>query len=364
MKHLPALDGLRAFAILTVASSHILTPLIPGGYGVTVFFFISGFIITRMMLAQDFQRRNAKAFYVRRFFRLAPALFVFIAISGATMYALGHPIPVRDYLATLFYYANYHDYTAPLGGHSALGVTWSLAVEEHFYFVFPALFIFARRNLAKYLLAVIVGAVLWRCVLVFGWHVPTNRTYFATDTRLDSIAWGCLLSVMIDRRSALLDWMSGRVAIALAVAVTLATFLIRGDQFRETIRYSLQGIALMPVFCALFWTPDSKNIVRTILESRAAVFIGNISYSLYLYHFLALASAEIIFPESVELKVFAGVMGLVGAIASYYLVENPVRKFGSKLAKSLDGRAPEHADAPAAPAPQDIPAGLVSRTPD
>ena len=348
MKHLPALDGLRAFAILTVATSHIVTPLVPGGYGVTVFFFISGFIITRMLLAQDFDRSNVKAFYVRRFFRLAPALFVFIAISGVAMHALGHPIPLQDYLATLFYYANYHRFSNPPGSLSPLGVTWSLAVEEHFYFIFPALFIFAGRNLAKYLMAAIVAVAVWRCVLVFGWQAPTNRTYLATDTRLDSIAWGCLLSVMIDRRSTWLTWMSGRVAIALAVVLTLATFAIRGDAFRETLRYSLQGLALMPIFCALFWK-ESRSVVRTILESRPAVFIGNISYSLYLYHFLALAIAELVFRNGIELKLFAAVVGLSAATASYYVVENPLRRFGSNLARSIDGRHRERADVPVAP---------------
>lgn len=338
MKHLPALDGLRAFAILTVAMSHIVTSLIPGGFGVTVFFFISGFIITRMMLAQDFGRHDMKPFYVRRFFRLAPALFVFIAISGVAMNALGRPIPLQDYLATLFYYANYHSYTRSNGINSPLGITWSLAVEEHFYFVFPVLFILARKNLAKYLLAVIIGVVVWRLVLVYAWHAPVVRTYLSTDTRIDSIAWGCLLSVMIDKRNALLDRMSSHAALAISLAIILATFLIRGDHFRETIRYSLQGLALMPIFCALFWKPASNNVLRSALGSRPALFIGNISYSLYLYHFLALSIALSLFQNPLELRLFAITVGLAAAIASYYLVENPIRKFGSNLAKSLDRR--------------------------
>lgn len=352
MKHLPALDGLRAFAILTVAMSHIVTPLVPGGFGVTVFFFISGFIITRMMLAQDFGRRDIKAFYVRRFFRLAPALFVFIAISGAAMAALGDPVPARDYLATLLYYANYHRFAVANGINSPLAITWSLAVEEHFYFVFPFLFIFAGKHLAKCLLAVLVGVLAWRCVLVYGWHVPIARTYFATDTRIDSIAWGCLLSVLIDARSRHLAWLGSHAAVGVAVLVTLATFLVRGEPFRETVRYSLQGMALMPIFCALFWNSETPNVVRTALESRAAVFVGNISYSLYLYHFLALSAAEALKLGPVELKAFAIVVGFAAATASYYLVENPLRRFGSNLAKSLGPRDATRKDASAASRPE------------
>ena len=348
MKHLPALDGLRAFAILIVVLSHVVTPLVPGGFGVTVFFFISGFIITRMMLTQDFGRRDFKSFYVRRFFRLAPALFVFIAISGVAMYTLAEPIPAQDYLATLFYYANYHRYTNINGVNSPLGITWSLAVEEHFYFVFPILFVLARKGLVNCLLAVIVAGAIWRCVLVFGWNAPMARTYFSTDTRIDSIAWGCLLSCLIDKRSAYLDKLSSNSAVAISFAVILATFAIRGDHFRETIRYSLQGLALMPIFCMLFWKSESKNVFRSVLESRIAIFIGNISYSLYLYHFLALSIGELLFPRSMGLKVFAIAVGFASASASYYLIENPVRKFGSRLAKSFEKRGAATSDSSAA----------------
>lgn len=348
MKHLPALDGLRAFAILTVVLSHVVTPLIPGGFGVTVFFFISGFIITRMMLAQNFGRDNFRSFYIRRFFRLAPALFVFIAISGVAMHALGQPIPARDYLAPLFYYANYHRFANVNGVNSPLGITWSLAVEEHFYFVFPILIVLARKSLVNWLIAVIIAALVWRCILVFGLNAPVSRTYFSTDTRIDSIAWGCLLSVLIHQRLALLDKLSGHAGLAVSFAVILATFAIRGDPFRETIRYSLQGFALVPVFCALFWKEESDNFLRSALESRAALFIGNISYSLYLYHFLALSIGEILFPKSIELKVFAIVVGFTAAAASYYLIENPIRAFGSRLAKSLEMRQTATSDSSAA----------------
>ena len=340
MKHLPALDGLRAFAILIVATSHIVTSVIPGGFGVTLFFFISGFIITRMMLEQDFSAASLRGFYVRRFFRLAPALFVFIAISGLAMSLLARPIPASDYLATLFYYANYHHFALSDGINSPLGITWSLAVEEHFYFVFPVLFICARKNLAAWLIGVIVAVCLWRFVLVYGLQAPIPRTYFATDTRIDSIAWGCLLSAMIHKRDPLLDRIGGMPARLCGVGLLLVTFIVRDNGFRETIRYSLQGLALMPFFCHLFWAPRSPGFIRAALESRPARFIGNISYSLYLYHFLALSMAQSLFAEALEVKLFAIGCGLIAATLSYYFIENPVRRFGSDLARSIDRRQP------------------------
>ena len=336
MKHLPALDGIRAVAILIVMISHIVTPIVPGGFGVTLFFFVSGFIITRMMLRQSFSGAHLKAFYVRRFFRLAPALFTYLLISGLVMSGLGYPVPARDFAATVFYYANYHQFTN--FGHvlSPLVITWSLAVEEHFYFIFPVLLIVARRRLIATLVGTIVAICVWRIILVYGFHAPIARTYVATDTRLDSIAWGCLLSAMIDRKHALLAALSSRRALWLSLLLMLSTFAIRRDDFRETIRYSLQGAALVPVFCALFWADAPLLGLRPILESRVATYIGNISYSLYLYHFLALSVATVLISSAIELKVCALASAFLLATASYYLVENPLRRFGSRLAKSME----------------------------
>ena len=339
MKHLPALDGIRAIAILIVMISHILTPIVPGGFGVTLFFFVSGFIITRMMLIQGFTGRHLKAFYVRRFFRLAPALLVYMLVSGLVMNALGYPIPGRDFFATLFYYANYHQFTNY--GHvlSPLVITWSLAVEEHFYFMFPILLILSGRHLVAVLVTAIVAILAWRMVLVHGFHVPMARTYIATDTRLDSIAWGCLLSVLIERKHVFLARLASWRALLLSAIVLLATFAIRRDDFRETFRYTLQGAALMPVFCALFWSQAPLPWLRPALESRIARYVGNISYSLYLYHFLVLSVCNALISNLVELKVVALVSAFLLATVSYYLIENPIRRFGSGLARSMEKSA-------------------------
>ncbi|MCK9685887.1 acyltransferase family protein [Scleromatobacter humisilvae] len=348
MKHLPALDGIRAAAILIVMISHIVTPLVPGGFGVTLFFFVSGFIITRMMLSQSFGGGHLKAFYVRRVFRLAPALMVFLLVSGIVMSSLGDPIPARDFVATLCYYANYHQFTN--FGHvlSPLVITWSLAVEEHFYFIFPVLLILTRRRLVTALTSTILAILVWRLVLVYGFHAPTARTYVATDTRLDSIAFGCLLSVMIDVRHRLLPALASRGALWASGILLLLSFAIRRDDFRETFRYTLHGLALMPIFCKLFWQEAPLQPLRAILESAVARYVGNVSYSLYLYHFLALSVATALLPDGAFMKACTFVSAFALASVSYYLVENPVRRLGSRLARSME----------AATAP---PAGAIER---
>lgn len=344
IKHLPALDGIRAFAILTVMASHVVTSVIPGGFGVTLFFFISGFIITRVMLNQGFTGEHFKAFYLRRFFRLAPALFVYMAISGWVMNALGYRLPMRDFCATLLYYANYHQFTG--FGHvlSPLAITWSLAVEEHFYFIFPLVLVAAGRRLVAVLVATIVLVLAWRLFLVHGLHVPTARTYLATDTRLDSIAWGCLLSALIHQKHPLLAWLASRRAITISGILMISTFAVRQADFRETFRYFLQGAALMPIFCALFWAEAALPGLRWALESRIARYVGNISYSLYLYHFLVLAACDAMIPDAPGFTLIVLAGAFVSAALSYHLVENPVRRFGSTLARSMEK--------PAVPEPQ------------
>jgi len=309
-----ALDGLRAVAILLVVGSHFVTERIPGGFGVTLFFFISGFIITRVLL----QDSRLWPFYVRRFFRLAPALFVLVAVVFSFQ-----PLVREDVRAVLLYYANYHRFRTP-----GLDITWSLAVEEHFYLLFPALVcILPRRRLLHALLLFVVAALAWRLVLVLGFD-EIERIHRSTDTRLDSIAYGCLLSVLAARPDCrrIVDGLATRGALSAGFALLLACFVIRNDAFRETLRYSLQGIAFMPIFAALFLRSQAApSWLRRPLESPAMTFIGRISYSLYLYHEIGFALEIPLVPEGL-------VAGVVATLLSYYVVETPTRRLGARLA--------------------------------
>jgi peptidoglycan/LPS O-acetylase OafA/YrhL len=355
-----ALDGLRAVSILIVACSHILSlagvEFIPGGFGVTVFFFISGFIITRLLLQEhaDTGRINLLSFYLRRFFRLAPALLVYVAVSVVAMSSLGLRIPGSDVLAVLLYYANYHNIWTGFvvkgadAVFSPLAITWSLAIEEHFYFLFPVILVIMRNRTARlvWLLCTFVVAVaLWRTFLVFKVGLaalPPNRIYMATDTRLDSIAYGCLLSVLFYRGATesnrsvvfILDLLRSRVALCATAVLLLLSFMWRGPEVRETLRYSMQGIAMIPLFCSLFWKTPAPRWLQLPLESQPMLFIGAISYSLYLYHFLALALVQSALSAAapyLQIPV-AWFLAIGGSIFSYYVVEGPARRFGSRLA--------------------------------
>jgi len=335
-----ALDGLRAVAILLVVVAHTIAHWVPGGLGVTLFFFISGFIITRGLLGEELDRASIGRFYVRRIFRLAPALLVFIVVASLTMAAVGFPIPLSDIKASLLYYANYHSFAVIEGKvRSPLGITWSLAVEEHFYLLFPLLMLALHgkiKRLEFVLAATLVAVLAWRLVLVG--TVPDERIYQGTDTRIDSLAYGCLLSVLFVRAKAqghatrLLTLLSSNMALVGGLLLLLFTVVYRDPQFRESFRYTLQGLSFVPLFCNLFWAQKSGP-VRRLLELRPMVYIGAVSYSLYLYHFLGASVGLAVVSDAnpAGRALLALSIGVVGTLFSYYVVERPVRRIGYRL---------------------------------
>jgi len=293
---LPALDGLRAISILLVIFSHAwMGHLVPGGLGVTIFFFISGFIITRTLLIE--KARNGiigiRTFYMRRFFRLIPALLVFVLLSATLVAMLEGRVPWLDMLAALFYYSNYWD----IAGYfhegvllSPFSITWSLAVEEHYYLIFPFAFLLMVKLPLRWalmgLISVCLIVLVWRGILfaeLGNTATDTYRIYKATDTRLDSIVYGVIASWLIWYRPNLLKvWGHGAWTV-LGLALLLFCLMYRDQAFRDVERYSLQGLALLMIFP---WTVLKNTWGSRLLSHRLFLYVGKISYSLYLYHWL------------------------------------------------------------------------------
>jgi peptidoglycan/LPS O-acetylase OafA/YrhL len=361
LPYLAALDGLRAVSILLVAVAHFgFGKVVPGGFGVTIFFFISGFIITRMLMKEVFESQSIdlKSFYIRRFFRLGPALIVFVLICWLASLAW-KPIPLGDIVASLLYLANYwgiyHEFAPfnpPNNIYSPLGVLWSLAVEEHFYFFFPLLTLFFANRLQlllKVIIALCVAILLWRVALLV-WQLQTTgiireiRTYKATDTRIDSILFGCLLSVwrhLADMNPGshlanLLQRFTGRKTFLAGLVLLALCLLIRNEFFRESFRYSLQGIGVLLLFIPLFVGDDPFGLKRW-LGSKPMVYIGNISYSFYLYHWLVVV-VFLNWSFTRQPAVFF-VGGMIASIAladmSYRFIETPLRRYGHRLAEAM-----------------------------
>lgn len=329
----PYLDGMRALSILLVAVAHAgLGDTVPGGLGVTVFFFVSGYLITDLLLRERSQhgRIDLRAFYWRRFWRLVPALVVYVALAMAVALLLGKPIPPWEPLSAVLYLSNYFGqfvgYSELGQGYSPYSMLWSLAVEEHFYLFFaPCLVLLrSRRAAAVGLFAILVAPLLIR-MGVTQWTsaaFSADYTYHCTDTRIDSIAWGCLLAALRPRRVGV--W-GARALFVAGLAGLLLSLLFRDVYFRQVARYTLQGMSLYLVFYGLIYGPGLEGI-RRMLSVAPAVFVGKISYSFYLYHWLTLVILMNVagsIGSLVAWHLAYWSMALAGACLSYYLVERP-----------------------------------------
>ena len=299
-KTIPSLDGIRAVSVLLVVIAHAgFEHLVPGGMGVTIFFFLSGYLITSLMLAEFAETGSIHIphFIARRFFRLAPPLF--ITLTGATLLAVAGLLPgqvtLGGYLAQLFYFTNY--YAEFFNGRfpDGTGVLWSLAVEEHYYILYPFLILFLiRRCDLRSIILVLVGVcavvLAWRTILVVGYHVNLDRTYTLTDTRINSIIFGCIFALMMARMPVSVEIPSRRHLRLLAfiggLALLLVTLVVRNDVFRETIRYTLQGMALMPIF--YFAITADRSLVFRLLNTWVMIKLGIYSYAIYLVHFVVI----------------------------------------------------------------------------
>ena len=329
--YIPSLDGMRAVAILLVVLSHFgLGAVVPGGFGVTLFFFISGFLITRLLIAEfnANQRTAIGAFYIRRFLRLGPALAFNIGLVTALYLMLGEPTSKWEVMAGVFYMMNYY---YVLGGAlpMPLGTLWSLAVEEHYYALYPWLFSIGWHRPVRFLKLLIAGCIvvlIWRSALASLWPDVIWQHYYRTDTRIDSILYGAILACLlempdIDRFFRVVGGWSG---VAAATALLLLTFVYRDEVSRQTVRYSLQGIALIPIFYGVLFNPQFV-LLRRILETPVLRLIGQLSYSLYLWHEVVLTVAPQFLPDT-ALSLYLVQLPLCFVIAaiSYYGLERPL----------------------------------------
>jgi len=304
---IPSLDGMRALSVLIVVLGHCgLQWLVPAGFGVTIFFFLSGFLISTLMLVEHERtgRINVPNFYARRVFRLMPPLVLSLAVAyGLTYFGLlGGGITGEGLLAQLLYFANYYGLFFDPGNTvpDGTGILWSLAVEEHFYIFYPLLMTvllgcaLRPRAIAALLGFVCLAVLAWRIHLVHGAGFVSDRTYYASDTRIDSIAFGCILALAMPlmgrpRRTGSMSpaqW----VLLASAAGALLFTLLYRGPVFRETLRYSIQGLALMPVFYLAVRFADAP--VFRLLNRPWVKTLGTYSYAIYLIHYVVIMAIE------------------------------------------------------------------------
>lgn len=305
--YIPSLDGLRALSFLLVFSSHsILIRLSPGGFGVTVFFFLSGYLITTLLRLEGEQRGtiSLRAFYLRRTLRIFPPAYLFVTVAALCAAFLptgpGHAAVGVDPLGLIAGFGYLTNVFLIVGQGARLlpgtDLLWSLAIEEHFYLLFPLFYVTLRRITPKRhrqaaVLALVCALLLWwRHALVstldMSQKLDQFRLTFATDTRIDSILYGCILALwgnpVLDPPAWPMRW-TGAFGVA---GATLSVFMLlnRGAFYPYVVRYTLQGLALLPLFvCAIRfadrwpWRWLNGEVIRRW---------GVLSYSMYLFHIL------------------------------------------------------------------------------
>lgn len=333
VNEIPSLDGIRAISVLVVVVSHSgFGTVVPGGLGVTIFFFLSGYLITTLILAEERRsgRLNVTSFYARRIFRLFPPLLITLAIAYALVHAglLGGSATIEGFTAQLLYFANYYsifvdpsDRLTPKG----TGVLWSLAVEEHYYIIYPLIMYLCLscglrvKTFVIGMIAVCAAVLCWRIYLTYPTPISNLRTYYASDTRIDSIVYGCLLAIAINPlndqpktqcRMTAKQW----GLFAAAFGVLFCTLMFRGETFRETFRYSIQGIALMPIF--YFAIKFHANPIFRVLNVALVTKIGVWSYGIYLIHHIVVQSLTMNFPDAGRWLILPVVLAISIAFAA------------------------------------------------
>jgi peptidoglycan/LPS O-acetylase OafA/YrhL len=340
----PAIDGLRGIAVLLVVSGHLLAansvdvplPLAffaQGGRGVTVFFVISGFLITTILLKERDKtgRISLAAFYARRSLRILPAFFVYllVVVVVATLTRTVDVSATQIAAAGLFVW-NYSD----VGFSWWLGHSWSLAVEEQFYLLWPLLLIALRPARARIFCAMAV--VLFPIVRVAQYVLfPGSREHISVTihTRADALLIGCLLAMVIatPQFRQLLARTQRFWPLLVAYLVFVGPILTNrfAGGYQITVGWAFEQL-LIALLIGIAVTGGSPALVRA-LSWRPLVLIGLISYSLYLWQQLFLTD---LWPDPIDTPWVGVPAALAAATLSYWCVEKPFLRRKKKFERA------------------------------
>jgi peptidoglycan/LPS O-acetylase OafA/YrhL len=342
--HVPELDGIRGLAAFAVLCAHTLPRRAPGGFiGVDVFFVLSGYLITAI-LAREFEGRGAISlprFYARRALRLLPALFlmlaVFLAVVLTAKLALGNdPFAREQGLAALSAGLYFMNWTRAfnLGPEGWLGHTWSLAIEEQFYLLWPWVLLFVlvrcgRRHAWIAVLLLLVLSTSWRLTLLFSGSSP-ERVYNGFDTRIDMLLMGCLLAL------APLRSLQGAAAASWWAPAGLfaGIFLYIPWNTRPLQLWGYTTIAIAAAWLILAATDQgAPGFFRKFLAWRPLVYCGRISYGIYLWHYpISCALHERMGGWRLFLATMATTLGV--SSCSWFLLERPLLRLKERFAAS------------------------------
>lgn len=326
-RNIPGLDGLRGLAAHCVVAYHSWSRLFPGRMAVQVFFVISGLLITRLLLQEEKRsgRVDRVAFYIRRASRLFPALLILLTWEWFTDFPHA---PKAGIIASALYYANYY----LMSGTTLAGIsqTWSLAVEEHFYLIWPHVLAVVK-NFKVLTYSCFVGAaveVVWRIISTD--RVGYLYATFATETSSSAVLCGCGLGLLLwhspDKLPAFILRPSIGI-ISLAVIILLA-------QLPEYSQ-SVWGLSAVIPFASII-VLQAITYEWRVLENVVSRFLGRLSYGIYLWGFVAAAIVQW-FGHSVK-HVLMFLVVILLAMVSYYVIERPVQNLARRWLADRAGR--------------------------
>jgi len=341
-----ALDGMRGYAVLAVVLMHARwTP--GGGYGVTVFFVLSGFLIAYLLLNEQerYGKINISDFYKRRVVRLVPALyFMFAVVAIWSILLAPEPFGIASawgMIYGIFYFSNWaaaFPDLFPFGWLGTLAHTWTLAVEAQFYILFPLIFLFFRRFSYAVSACVLFMAFILACLYrIFMYKNGVSLAYLvnATDVNSSGLILGVSLAYAVKAWG---GWNPPSIVSIPCLAVFIVTTIIYVPWFIDP-GTAVKGLVEMGTALSIWSLLNPGAVAKVFFCNPVIMFIGRISYSLYLWHFpVFIALEQGHYMDGIALEVTKGTLSLVAAVLSYYFVERPALSWWRRRSAS-DGRA-------------------------
>jgi len=354
--YIPALDGLRAISILLVLAFHDIGPVTSefghkfnGWIGVDVFFVISGFLITSILLKEGKQHAgefSLRKFYTRRWLRIAPVYYAFLLVVAAWHFWGGNH-HIKPFICAALYLTNldlaFSWNLIPL----KLGIShlWSLGLEEQFYLVWPACLKFVKQKAIPFVSAIIAIVYCWRLYLV-AHGASWIRLVHGFDTKVDTIMIGVLMALLLANpavKARLSKVFSHWILQPILFGLTFWSFNLLGhpmngglsDQlFFWGVKLPAATILITSLLLSVLFNP--KALVASALANPVAVFIGKLSYSLYLWHPLVHSIYcglywDYFCKHGPKAELYQYLWIFAVACASYYLIERPFLKLKTKF---------------------------------
>jgi peptidoglycan/LPS O-acetylase OafA/YrhL len=351
-KNLPGLDGFRMIAVMSVVLAHSgVGSFFSARHGVAGFFVLSGFLITWLLLKEHEKsgRVSLRDFYMRRSLRIFPAYYAFLFVSIGWDLFRGNE-DIKDVIIPgLFYFINYHN---ALEGHSSssLAHLWSLAVEEQFYLLWPLLFIalmkLGKRYAVGFLVISSLIVMVWRSYSFIVLEFGTSYAYNAFDTRFDNLAIGCAIAFLAQKQSfqRFSNRLSSRVWMPLiTLSLLFCSRLVQSENYEYGPAFTIDALLLAVLLIQLIRL--SQGVFWSWLNYSAVVYLGVISYPIYLWHVWGIQTGSKLdfLPDQLQLVAGVVISCMLGAL-SYHVLEKRFLMLKKKYEASRHetGHPPNH----------------------